>query len=183
MLYLVLSRYWYRTFIQTYSATSTLKSTLGNGQNLFAKLLFKSNNLCRSGSGRIFALPLPQEKDRFYRFRIPGFNITVRQMTEMSQQKKQGGSDIAVEIYLFGEMADIQVLINFTAPYYVAKCHVVNFSHKSHPCRLYLRWSSSSYYSRFTTLGEDRNKYRLKHWQLCGYSKLPFGHHRAIKMT
>jgi len=30
MLYLVLSRYWYRTFIQTYSATSPLKSTLGN---------------------------------------------------------------------------------------------------------------------------------------------------------
>jgi len=63
MLYLVLSRYWYRTFIQTYSATLPLKSTLGNGQNFFAKLLSKSNNLC--GSGRIFALPLPQKKDRF----------------------------------------------------------------------------------------------------------------------
>jgi len=46
---------------------------LGNGQNVFAKLLFKSNNLC--GSGRIFALPLPlpQKKDRFngFRFQLP----------------------------------------------------------------------------------------------------------------
>ena len=33
--------------------------TSGNGQNFFAKLLFKSSNLCGSGSGRIFALPLP----------------------------------------------------------------------------------------------------------------------------
>jgi len=73
MLYLVLSRYWYRTFIQTYSATSPLKSTLGNRQNFFAKLLSKSNNLCGSGSGRIFALPLllPQKKDRFHRFQLP----------------------------------------------------------------------------------------------------------------
>jgi len=59
MLYLVLSRYWYHTFIQTYSATSPLKSTLGNGQNFFAKLLSKSTNLYGSGSGRIFALSLP----------------------------------------------------------------------------------------------------------------------------
>jgi len=36
----------------------------------FTKLLFKSNNLCGSGSGRIFALPLPQKKDRF-RFQLP----------------------------------------------------------------------------------------------------------------
>ena len=71
MLYLVLSRYWYRTFIQTYSATSPLKSTLGNGQNFFAKLLSKSNNLCGSGSGRIFELPLLQKKDRFHRFQLP----------------------------------------------------------------------------------------------------------------
>ena len=65
MLYLVLSRYWYRTFIQTYSATSPLKSTLGNGQNFFAKLLSKSNNLCGSGSGGTSALPLPQKEDLF----------------------------------------------------------------------------------------------------------------------
>jgi len=70
MLYLVLSRYWYRTFIQTYSATSPLKSTLGNGQNYFAKLLSKLNNLRGSGSGRIFALLLPQQEDRFHRFRF-----------------------------------------------------------------------------------------------------------------
>jgi len=40
---------------------------LGNGENFFAKLLSKSNNLCGSGSGRIFALPLPfpQKKARF----------------------------------------------------------------------------------------------------------------------
>jgi len=71
MLYLVLSRYWYRTYIQTYSATSPLKSTLGNGQNFFAKLLSKSNNPC--GSSRIFALPLPlpQKKDRFHSFQLP----------------------------------------------------------------------------------------------------------------
>ena len=45
--------------------------------DFFAKLLSKSNNLCGSGSGRIFALPLPQKKDRFHRFRFhnPGFNI------------------------------------------------------------------------------------------------------------
>ena len=67
--YLVCSRYWYRTFIQTYSATSPLKSTLGNGQNVFAKLLSKPNNL--SGSGRIFALPLPQKKDCFHHFQLP----------------------------------------------------------------------------------------------------------------
>jgi len=58
-----------------YSATSPLQSTLGNGQNFFTKLLSKSNNLCGSGSGRIFALPLPllQKKDRF-RFHIPRLN-------------------------------------------------------------------------------------------------------------
>jgi len=70
MLYLVLPRDRYRTFIQTYSVTSPLKSTLGNGQIFFAKLLSKSNNLCGSGSGRIFALPLPLKKDRF-RFQLP----------------------------------------------------------------------------------------------------------------
>ena len=47
---------------------------MGNGQNFFAKLLFKSNNLCGSGSGRFFALllplPLPQKKDCFHRFRF-----------------------------------------------------------------------------------------------------------------
>jgi len=70
MLYLVLPRDRYRTFIQTYSATSPLKSTLGNGQIFFSKLLSKSNNLCGSGSGRIFALPLTLKKDRF-RFQLP----------------------------------------------------------------------------------------------------------------
>jgi len=76
MFYLVLWRYCYRTFIQTYSATSPLKSTLGNEQNFFAKFLSTSNNLCGSRSGRIFALPfpLPQKKDRFHPFcfHIPG---------------------------------------------------------------------------------------------------------------
>ena len=37
----------------------TVSSTLENGQSFFAKLLYKSNSLCGSGSGRIFALPLP----------------------------------------------------------------------------------------------------------------------------
>jgi len=73
MLYLVLSRYWYRTIILTYSATSPLKSTLGNGQNFLAKLLSKSNN--PYGSGRIFALPLTQKKDRF---RFPGWGCRSR---------------------------------------------------------------------------------------------------------
>ena len=57
----------------SYSATSPLKSTWGNEQNFFAKLLSMSNNLCGSGSGRIFTLPLPfpllQKKDRF-RFQL-----------------------------------------------------------------------------------------------------------------
>jgi len=44
---------------------------LGNGQKFFAKLLFKSNNLCGSGIGKIFALPLPQQKDRFQGFQLP----------------------------------------------------------------------------------------------------------------
>ena len=48
----------------------TAWSTLGNGQNFFAKLLSKLNNLCGIGSGRIFALPLPKEKTRFHRFRF-----------------------------------------------------------------------------------------------------------------
>ena len=48
--------------------------TSGNGQNVFAKLLFKSNNLCGSVSGRIFALTLPSKKHRF-RFHIPGHNF------------------------------------------------------------------------------------------------------------
>ena len=39
--------------------TNNTSPTSGNGQNFFAKLPFKSNNLCGSGSGRIFALPLP----------------------------------------------------------------------------------------------------------------------------
>jgi len=38
---------------------------IGKWTKFFAKLLSKSNNLCGSGSGRIFALPLPQKKDRF----------------------------------------------------------------------------------------------------------------------
>ena len=64
MLFLFLSCCCYGTYIQT-----------GNGQKIFAKLLFKSNDLCGSGSGRIFALPLQQTKDRFHRFRfhIPGW--------------------------------------------------------------------------------------------------------------
>jgi len=80
MLCHVFSHYWYRTFIQTYSATSPLKSTLGNGQNFFAKLLSKSNNVCGSGSSRIFTLPLPQKKDRFHHFRfyIPDVNRDIR---------------------------------------------------------------------------------------------------------
>ena len=41
---------------------------IGKWTNLFAKLLFKSNNLC--GSGRFFTLPLPQKKDRFHCFCI-----------------------------------------------------------------------------------------------------------------
>jgi len=61
VLYLVLSRYGYRTFIQTYSATSPFAPHWE--MDKFAKLLFKSNNQC--GSGRIFMLPLLQKKDRF----------------------------------------------------------------------------------------------------------------------
>jgi len=49
---------------------------LGNGQNFYAKLLSKSNNLC--GSGRIFGLPLSQKKDRF-RFHIPGRNTKLNE--------------------------------------------------------------------------------------------------------
>jgi len=89
VLYLVLSRYWYRTFIQTYSATSPLKSTLGNGQNFFAKLLFKSSNLCGSGSGRTFALPLPQKKDRFHRFRIPDYGLAMQDCGDRKALKRQ----------------------------------------------------------------------------------------------
>ena len=33
------------------------------------------------------------------------------------------------------------------------------------------------------TKGEDRNKDRFKNWQLCGFWKLPFRHHGAIKLT
>ena len=50
---------------------NNISLTLGNGQNFFAKLLFQSNNLYGSGSGRIFALPLPRKKDRFH---ISGLN-------------------------------------------------------------------------------------------------------------
>jgi len=39
-------------------------------KTFFAKLLCKSNNPRGSGSGRIFALPLPQKKDRFHHFRF-----------------------------------------------------------------------------------------------------------------
>jgi len=37
--------------------------------------------------------------------------------------------------------------------------------------------------SRVTTVGEDRNKVRLKNCQLCGIWKLPFCDHRAIELT
>jgi len=44
--------------------------SLTNGQNFFAKFLFKWNNLCGRGSCRIFALLLPQKKDHFHCFRV-----------------------------------------------------------------------------------------------------------------
>ena len=83
MLHLVLSRYWYRTFIPTYSATSPFNPRWKT-DNCFAMLLFKSNNLC--GSGRIFALPLPQKKDRFHRFRfqLPVPHPWLRDLTSKS---------------------------------------------------------------------------------------------------
>jgi len=56
-------------FIQTYSATSPFNPHW-EIDKIFAKLLFKSNNLCGSESGRIFVLPLPQKKDLFHRFRF-----------------------------------------------------------------------------------------------------------------
>ena len=43
---------------------------IGTWTKLFRQVTLKSNNLYGSGSGRIFALPLPQEKNRF-RFQIP----------------------------------------------------------------------------------------------------------------
>jgi len=39
------------------------------------------------------------------------------------------------------------------------------------------------HYRRFMTTGEDRNKHRLNNGQLCGVWKLPFCHHRPIKLT
>jgi len=50
-------------------------------------LLLKSNNLCGSGSGRIFALPLPQKKDRFhyFRFHIHGYDNIDRIKSNLSK--------------------------------------------------------------------------------------------------
>ena len=49
---------------------------IDNGQT-FSPSYSQSNNLCGSGSGRIFVLPYPQKKDRF-KFHIPGSNIIVK---------------------------------------------------------------------------------------------------------
>ena len=51
----------------------------GKWTQLFRQVALKSNNLCGSGSGGIFALPLPQKKDRFYRFRfhIPAYHRAI----------------------------------------------------------------------------------------------------------
>jgi len=95
MLYLLLSHYWYRTSIQTYSATSPLNPHCEMNK-FYAKLLLKWNKLCGSGSGRISALPLPlpQEKDRFHllRFHISGRNIRFFQAWDVLSFSK---SDIA----------------------------------------------------------------------------------------
>ena len=52
---------------------------IGKWTKLIRQVTLKSSNLC--GSGRIFALPLPQKKDRLhcFRFHIPGkANIELR---------------------------------------------------------------------------------------------------------
>ena len=75
--FLVLSCYWYRTFIQTYSATSLLDPHREMDKK-FSRSYSSSQityELCGSESGRTFAppLPLPQKKDRFH-FHIPALS-------------------------------------------------------------------------------------------------------------
>jgi len=63
------------------------------------------------------------------------------------------------------------------------KCHTGDSSQISHVCRLFFCQYSFSRHLRFMTSGEDRNKDRVKSWNLCDLWKHPFRHHGAIKLT
>ena len=71
---------------------------------------------------------------------------------------------------------------DFRPVLFVTKCHTENSSQISHLCHLFFWQYSFSRHLRFMTTGEDRDKDRFKNWNLCVFSKLPFGHHGAIKL-
>jgi len=81
------------------------------------------------------------------------------------------------------KLLDIRGFTDFRPVLLVTKCHTVDSSQISHLCRLFFCQYSFSHHLRFMTAGEDRNKDRLKNWNLCGLWKHPFSHHGAIKLT
>ena len=77
---------------------------------------------------------------------------------------------------------DIPGFLNFTAAHFLAKCHALNSSHKSHLHRLHLEYYSFSRYARLIAKGEDRNKNWFKKGQLCYFWRLRFCDDWAIKL-
>jgi len=57
----------------------------------------------------------------------------------------------------FGEVARHSGYTNSTDGHFVAECHTVKSSEKSHLCRLQLGLYSFGHYPRFMTIGSDRN--------------------------
>ena len=78
---------------------------------------------------------------------------------------------------------DIPGSTDFRPVLLVTKFHTVDSSQISHLLGLFFCQYSFSRHLRFMTTGEDRNKDRFGNWKLCVLWKLPFCHHRAIKLT
>ena len=66
---------------------------------------------------------------------------------------------------------------------FVTKCHTENSSQISHLCCLFFWLYSFSHHIKFMITREDRNNYRYKNWKPCGFWKLLFRRHGAIKLT
>ena len=66
--------------------------------------------------------------------------------------------------------------------HFVTKCHTLNFSQKSHFCRLFLRKYYFRCYARFVTAYEGRNKDRFKNCKLYDFENTRF-YRGATKLT
>ena len=89
----VLSRHEYRTFIQTYSATSPFNPLWEIDKTFSPSYSSSQITYFESGSGRIFVFPLPQKKDCFhcfrFRFHIPALNSTNFHPLNVASASKQ----------------------------------------------------------------------------------------------